>query len=179
MKLSERDETILRNLGLAKSEAHKFSLKCPEPFDDLCQVGYLGLIKAVERFDPSRGFAFSSYAVPLIQGEIRHYLRDKSSVVRIPKGHHSNTEAALSFDAEDGLSNALVADDISPEPYDDLTFEALRVVDKLKPRLRDTLNALYFDGMSMQEYADSQGVCWMTVSRDKRAALKWVKERVS
>jgi RNA polymerase sigma factor (sigma-70 family) len=175
----ERNEIVLANLGLAKAEANKYSNKCPESFDDLCQVAFIGLIKAAERFDSSRGFAFSSYAVPLIQGEIRHYLRDKCSVVRIPKGHHATTEAALSIDAYDGLLDSLSSPDVLPEAYDDLTFETLCVMERLKPRLRDTLTAIYFKGLTIQECAEKQGVSHMTVSRDKKQAFAWMRQRIN
>ena len=178
MKPRERNEIVLKNLGLAKLEAHRYSLKCPESFEDLCQVAYLGLIKAAERYNPDLGAAFSSYACPTIKGEIRHYLRDKCSVVRIPKGLHKTAETVLSFDAGDGLSDNLSVADISPEPYDDLTYETLCVLNRLKPRLRDTLNAIYFDGLTLDECADRFSVSHMTISRDKKQALAWMKERL-
>jgi RNA polymerase sigma-B factor len=56
-----------------------------EPLEDLRQVAAVGLIKAIDRYDPSRGLAFSSYAVPTIVGELKHYLRDHSWAVRPPR----------------------------------------------------------------------------------------------
>jgi RNA polymerase sigma-B factor len=61
------------------------SKQCCEPLEDLEQVAYLGLIRAIERFNPQQGCAFSSFAVPYIRGEILHYLRDKGSLMRIPR----------------------------------------------------------------------------------------------
>ena len=54
--------------------------------EDLTQVGMIGLIKSVDRFDPSRGSAFSTFATPTIIGEIKRYFRDKSWLVRLPRG---------------------------------------------------------------------------------------------
>jgi len=178
MKKRDRNNRVLSNLGLAKLEAHRYSQKTPESFEDLCQVAYLGLIKAAERFNPDLPYAFSSYACPMIRGEIRHYLRDKCSVVRIPKGLHKTAETVLSFDAGDGLSDNLSVADISPEPYDDLTYETLQVLNRLKPRLRDTLNALYFDGLTLDECADRFSVSHMTISRDKKKAIEWMQARL-
>jgi RNA polymerase sigma-B factor len=57
-----------------------------EPYDDLLQVAWIGLIKAVERFDPSRGTEFASFAVPTILGELRRHFRDLSWKVSVPRG---------------------------------------------------------------------------------------------
>jgi RNA polymerase sigma-B factor len=65
--------------------AHKFSHQCNEPYEDLEQIGYFGLIRAIERFDPSQGYAFSSFAVPYIRGEMLHFLRDRSTLLKIPR----------------------------------------------------------------------------------------------
>jgi RNA polymerase sigma-B factor len=56
-----------------------------ESFDDLVQVGAVGLIKAVDRFDPSRGVPLAAYAIPTIQGEIRRHLRDSAQPLRLPR----------------------------------------------------------------------------------------------
>ncbi|WP_287128528.1 RNA polymerase sigma factor SigF [Candidatus Cyanaurora vandensis] len=80
-----RNELVRRNVGLVRKVAHQVSRRCGEPYEDLVQVGCLGLIRAVERFDVSRGHSFSSFAVPYIRGEMQHYLRDRSSAVRIPR----------------------------------------------------------------------------------------------
>ena len=80
-----RNRIVELNWGLVRKEAHRWTGQCSESFDDLVQVGSIGLIRAIERFDPTRGHAFSSFAIPYIRGEIQHYLRDKSSAVRIPR----------------------------------------------------------------------------------------------
>jgi len=80
-----RNKIVKLNFGLVRKEAHFWINQCAESYDDLLQVGCLGLIRAIERFDMSKGNAFSSFAMPYIRGEIQHYLRDKSSSVRIPR----------------------------------------------------------------------------------------------
>jgi RNA polymerase sigma-B factor len=80
-----RNHLVELNFGLVRKEAHHWMHQCTESYDDLLQVGSLGLIRAIERFDMSKGHAFSSFAIPYIRGEIQHYLRDKSPSVRIPR----------------------------------------------------------------------------------------------
>jgi RNA polymerase sigma-B factor len=84
--LSEtRNQLVELNFGLVRKEAHHWINQCTESYEDLLQVGCIGLIRAIERFDISKGHAFSSFAIPYIRGEIQHYLRDKSPSVRIPR----------------------------------------------------------------------------------------------
>ncbi|HEY9627725.1 MAG TPA: RNA polymerase sigma factor SigF [Coleofasciculaceae cyanobacterium] len=80
-----RNQLVQLNFGLVRKEAHHWVNQCTEGYDDLLQVGSLGLIRAIERFDITKGHAFSSFAIPYIRGEIQHYLRDKGSTVRIPR----------------------------------------------------------------------------------------------
>ncbi|NEQ25723.1 MAG: RNA polymerase sigma factor SigF [Microcoleus sp. SIO2G3] len=80
-----RNQLVQLNAGLVRKIAHRLSHQCAEPYEDLEQIGYLGLIRAIERFDPSHGCAFSSFAVPYIRGEILHFLRDRSGTVKIPR----------------------------------------------------------------------------------------------
>jgi RNA polymerase sigma-B factor len=80
-----KDRIVRLNLGLARREAHYWANQCQENYEDLLQVGSIGLVSAIDRFDLAKGYAFSTFAMPYIRGEIQHYLRDKSSVVRVPR----------------------------------------------------------------------------------------------
>ena len=80
-----RNRLVKINMGLVRKVAHRLAHQCAEPYEDLEQCGYIGLITAIERFDPSQGYAFSSFAVPYIRGEILHFLRDRANTVRIPR----------------------------------------------------------------------------------------------
>ena len=80
-----RDELILEHVGLARSLARRYSGR-GESVDDLEQVATVGLLKAVERFDPERGLAFTTFAVPTITGEIKRHFRDRGWATRVPRG---------------------------------------------------------------------------------------------
>ena len=83
--LKVRNKLVEINVGLVRQVAHRYARQCNEPYEDLEQIGYLGLIRAIERFNPQHGYAFSSFAIPYIRGEVLHYLRDKSTTMRIPR----------------------------------------------------------------------------------------------
>jgi RNA polymerase sporulation-specific sigma factor len=74
-----REEFIVANLRLVLSVVHRFSMN-PDKSDDMFQVGCVGLLKAIDNFDITLGLKFSTYAVPMIIGEIRRYLRDNNSI---------------------------------------------------------------------------------------------------
>jgi RNA polymerase sigma-B factor len=90
-----REELVLRFLPLARRLARRYQ-RSSEPFDDLLQVATLGLVKAVDRFDPDRGVAFTSFAVPTILGELKRHFRNTGWAVHVPRGLH---EQALRVDS--------------------------------------------------------------------------------
>jgi len=80
-----RDELIERWLPLARSVARRYE-RTGEPLDDLFQIASFALVKAIDRYDPALGNAFSSYAVPTIAGELKRHFRDRGWAVRPPRG---------------------------------------------------------------------------------------------
>jgi len=92
-----RNQIMELNFGLVKKEAYHWVNQCNESFEDLLQVGCIGLIRAIERFDLEKGNAFSSFAIPYIRGEIQHYLRDKSPTLRIPRRWLELRQKSISF----------------------------------------------------------------------------------
>ena len=79
MVIDDRDKKITENIGLVHSIANRFRNRGAD-YDDLFQAGCVGLIKAVDNFDESKGFAFSTYAVPVIIGEIKRIFRDGGAI---------------------------------------------------------------------------------------------------
>lgn len=82
--MDAREKLVMSHLNLVRFIANKFKNR-GEPIDDLIQVGYLGLLKAIDRFDPSRGLEFTTFATPTIMGEIKRHFRDKGWSVRVPR----------------------------------------------------------------------------------------------
>jgi RNA polymerase sigma-B factor len=80
-----RDELIVRLLPLAKRMARRYR-RADDPLDDLVQVAVMGLVKAIDRFDPARQTAFSSYAVPTMLGELKRHFRDHGWALHVPRG---------------------------------------------------------------------------------------------
>src|SRR5947199_5208122 len=80
-----REQLVVRHLSLARKLATRYG-RTQEPFEDLFQVASLGLLKAIDRFDPDRGIAFTSFAVPTILGELKRHFRDKGWAVHLPRG---------------------------------------------------------------------------------------------
>ncbi len=103
-----RNQLVRMNAGLVRKIAHRVSYQCAEPYEDLEQIGYLGLIRAIERFNPAQGCAFSSFAVPYIRGEMLHFLRDRGSAVKVPRrwqdlqkeGQRARVELAKTLDRQ-------------------------------------------------------------------------------
>jgi RNA polymerase sigma-B factor len=81
---AERDAMVEQHLGLARHLALRYS-DSGESLDDLFQVASLGLVNAVDRFDPSRGIAFTTFAVPTILGELKRHFRDRGWAIHVPR----------------------------------------------------------------------------------------------
>jgi len=97
-----REALVRRFMPLARSLARRYD-RSSEPFEDLLQVASLGLLKAMDRFDPARGHPFPSFAIPTILGEMRRYFRDSGWSLHVPRG---DQERALKVrDAQEALAN--------------------------------------------------------------------------
>ncbi|HKA27046.1 MAG TPA: sigma-70 family RNA polymerase sigma factor, partial [Gaiellaceae bacterium] len=83
--LAAREELIEQYMSLVRSLARRYSYR-GEQFEDLVQIGAIGLIKAIDRFDIDRGVELTTYATPNIIGEIKRHFRDRGWSVRVPRG---------------------------------------------------------------------------------------------
>jgi RNA polymerase sigma-B factor len=121
---------VRRNLAFAERLARRYR-GASEPLDDLLQVASLGLVNAVDRFDPERGIPFSAFASPTILGELKRHFRDRVWTVRVPRGLHDRMAlvekgiAELTRDLQRSPSVAEIAEKLEIDQTDVLeVFEA-------------------------------------------------------
>ncbi len=141
-----RDELVQRFLPLARKLARRYS-GAREPFDDLLQVASLGLVKAIDRFDLTRGTAFSSFAVPTILGELKRYFRDLGWAVHVPRG--AQERAVKVEEAQQLLSGRRNRAPTVPELAQYLELDIEDVLDALetsRAHHASSLDAPYDDG---------------------------------
>lgn len=129
--LSAREELVNGNLKLVLSILKKFN-KYVDNMDDLFQIGCIGLLKAIDNFDLSYGVKFSTYCVPMIQGEIKRYLRDNNSI-RVSRSVKDLAYQTLKLKEELTMKNnvepttAVLAEILGVEPYSIVNaLEAMR-----------------------------------------------------
>jgi RNA polymerase sigma-B factor len=179
--LRARDELATRFMPLARSLALRYQ-RSGEPLDDLLQVASLGLVKAIDRFDPAREIAFSSYAVPTILGEIKRYFRDRTWAVRVPRGLQ---ELSMRVDrAVGGLAEELRRSPSVKEIADAVDVTQEEVLEALQAG--GAYRAISFEaptggsGEDAATLADSVGVDEHGFDRaEKRATLDALLEAVS
>lgn len=118
-----REELVRRNMPFAKRLALRYR-GASESFDDLLQVASLGLVNAIDRFDPDRGAPFTAFASPTILGELKRHFRDRVWTVRVPRGLHdrmAEVEKAISeltVDLQRSPSVGEIAERLEVEPTD-------------------------------------------------------------
>lgn len=123
-----REELVKQYLPLAHKLARRY-VRSSEPPDDLVQVASLGLLKAIDRFDPERGSGFTSFAIPTILGELRRHFRDTGWSVHVPRAAQERAlaveEAATDLTAANGAAPTVKA------IADYLRLDAEQVIDGL------------------------------------------------
>ena len=152
-----RRELIERYVPLARSLAHRYS-RAGEPMDDLVQVACLAVVKAVDRWEPAFGYAFSSYAVPTVLGELRRYFRDATWMVRPPR---SLLELSLDVERQrEPLGAALGHEPTVAELADHLgrtASEVARAIEASASRVARSLETTLGHDEDEQAFADLLG----------------------
>ncbi len=172
-----RNKLVVANLKLVYYCAHKFS-KTLE-FEDLVQAGVLGLIQAIERFDPAKGNKFSSYAVILIRGSILHYLRDCHNLIKC----RANIIPVLSLDIKISAEheNGTMFLDTIPTK-EECKWEGMDVqaaIETLEPEYREVIELHFFQGVEQQRIAVEFGVSLATVRNRIKSALFYLKHELN
>ena len=164
-----RRQLIEAHLPLVRALASRF-VRDGEQLEDLVQVGSVGLIKAVDRYDPRRGSSLTAYAVPTIVGEIRRHLRDGTQPLRIPRAQRGiSTVRAVPLDAA-----ADIVRDAAAERRLELGEERLLLETGLRTlarRERRIVQLRFFGGLSQRRIAAELGLSQVHVSRLLRESL--------
>ena len=177
-----REELINGNLRLVLSVLQKFVSRSDSP-DDLFQVGVVGLIKAIDNFDLSQNVQFSTYAVPMIIGEIRRFLRDNSSI-RVSRSLRDTAYHAMQVRSrlvdEKGVEPSL--NEIAAElgvPESDVVFALDAISDPIslnEPIFRDDGDAVYIVDQVKDDTADDNrwldGIC-LTMRYSGSPSWRW------
>lgn len=158
-----RRTLIEQHLPLVRSLARRFDAR-GEQLEDLTQVGAVGLIKAVDRFDPSRGTSLAAYAVPTIVGEIRHHLRDSGQPVRVTRADRAAGVVVRAVPLDVGVEQA------TPAPGDERVLVE-RCLRALPRRQRRIVHLHYFGNLSQRGIARELGLSQVHVSRLLRESL--------
>lgn len=165
-----RRELIERHLPLVRSLARRFAAG-GDQLDDLTQVGAVGLIKAVDRFDPGRGSSLAAYAVPTIVGEIRRHLRDSGQPVHVSRGDRAAGVVVRAVPLEHGLEPA------APGPGEERVLVELGLR-ALPRRQRRIVHLHYFGNLSQRGIARELGLSQVHVSRLLRESLGRMREEI-
>ncbi len=145
-----RGTLIELNMTLVRFAARRFSRRS-EPMEDIVQVGTIGLIKAIDRFDPTREFEFTTFALPTIIGEMKRFFRDTSWMVHVPRGMQ---ELRLTLaKASDELEQALDRLPTTAELAAHLSLTEREVIEGMKAA--NAYNAHSLDAPSASEDADA------------------------
>ena len=201
-----RDEMINGNLRLVLSVIHRFRNRGEEP-DDLFQVGVIGLIKAINNFDPDLDVKFSTYGVPMILGELKRYIRDNNSV-RVSRSMRDTAYRAMQIKEQltaennreptveeaivepvslyepvytDGTDTVYVMDQIGDTSDDSTWLEELAIKDAIRglsDREKKILGLRFFKGKTQMEVAEEIGISQAQVSRIEKGALNTIKKSI-
>ena len=177
-----RHEFIQGNLRLVLSVIQRFHNR-GESVDDLFQVGCIGLIKAIDNFDTSQNVRFSTYAVPMIIGEIRRYLRDNNQI-RVSRSLRDTAYKALK--ARERLTYQLGREPSVSEVARDMGVREEDVVLALEAiqypvsgeRERNIIKRRFFQGRTQMEVASEIGISQAQVSRLEKAALQQMRRYI-
>lgn len=168
----DTEALVIAHLPLVDRCARRFR-GWGEAHDDLVQAGRLGLLHAARRYDAARGVPFAAYAVPTVLGEMRHHLRDRSRVLRGPRGADQPVV--------EELAEGVVGDPAPAEAYEqvELRLVLLPQLDLLPGPESAVIRLRFLDGLTQDAVAERLGVSQAQVSRLQARALARLRRRLS
>ena len=175
--LDARRRLIERHLPLVRTLARRYAHR-GEQLEDLTQVGVVGLIKAIDRYEPRRGSSLAAYAVPTILGEIRRHLRDSVQPVRVPR---ARWEAGASVRSVPLDLEGVTARDAEAEQRLELGEDRALIASslrKLARREREIVQLRYFGGLSQRGIAARLGLSQVHVSRLLAQSLHTLRQEI-
>jgi RNA polymerase sigma-B factor len=179
--LAARDRLIQLYLPLVRKLARRHVGR-GEHFEDLVQIGSIGLIQAIDRFQLDRGVDLAAFAIPTIDGEIKRHLRDRAWPIRIPRRLQQldPTLRARVTELVEGDSEELDRDSALDHGYElgEDRIALARGFRVLDPRERLLLKLAYFEGMSQARIAARVGLSQIHVSRLTRRALAKLRSEI-
>lgn len=173
-----RRRLIELHLPLVRTLARRFAAR-GEQLEDLVQVGAVGLIKAIDRYDPERGCSLTAYAVPTIVGEIRRHLRDSTQPLRLPRrpsGDDRFVVKAVPLDADAASSR-----DTGAERRLELGEERMLIAAGMRAlprRQRRIIQLHYFANLSQRGIASELGLSQVHVSRLLQDSLGKLRQEI-
>jgi RNA polymerase sigma-B factor len=172
---STRQRLIEAHLPLVRAVARRYAGP-DEPLEDLVQIGAIGLIKAVDRYDAGRGVALPAYAAAAIAGEIRHHLRDRCAPVRVPRRLQADGVRVTAVTLDSATERSDGADPIVEAQNRVALGAALR---SLQPRERRIVQLRFAEDLSQAQIAARTGLSQVHVSRLLQAALRRLGEQLA
>jgi RNA polymerase sporulation-specific sigma factor len=180
------------NMGLVGSISKKYSRYSRFSYDDIFQVGCIGLIKAARNFDVHKGYKFSTYAYIKIKGEILLFLRsrtkffdsDNNVFKQISDVHKITYPLSLDYVIKDSsvkkqvVFSEIISDNFNLEEYISLRLDIKNCIDKL-PRMYQKILVLKSEGFKQREIAQIIGISQNSVSRYYRNACRKVRKYLS
>ncbi len=178
---TRRNARVESHMRLVEPLARRYARTSGQDRDDLQQVGLLGLLRAAERYEGQRDVPFSAFARPHIRGAILHYLRDRASIIRLPRAVQNSAEdVGAGFNAASQQRRLLpLVDDLVSQDADhcrDLERRENRLkpaeaLQELPSKERAALMEVILQGQSLRDVARRTGVSAMTIQRRVKRGL--------
>ena len=184
-----RNTRVEHHMRLVEPLARRYARTSGQDRDDLQQVGLLGLLRAAERYEGQKDVPFSAFARPHIRGAILHYLRDKASIIRLPRAvQNSGLDVGAGFNAASQQRRLLpLTDDLisqnDPKGSNLERTENRRklaeALQRLPDRERAALMQVILQGQSLRDVARSTGVSAMTIQRRVKRGLSLLRHQLT